>query len=299
MGSSETDWLTTGSTVEVTVKRFTEQGVTELEDELAVEEPLEIQLDYTDNGKRIRKSLSVTMRTPGNDRELATGFLFTEGIITDREQVQEAAPSPVDPNRIRVQLTADAIPLLPATDRNFYTTSSCGVCGKTGIDAIKSVSMYADTADTMALAPGVLMGLAAVLQQEQALFRTTGGLHASALFDQEGRFRYLREDVGRHNALDKVIGAAFMEGKLPLTDSLLLLSGRASFELVQKAHMAGIKIVVAIGAPSSLAVSLAAETDMTLAGFLREGRFVCYTGARRIVLPESGGTFELNKLQSH
>ena len=173
-------------------------------------------------------------------------------------------------------------PLLQKAERNFYTTSSCGVCGKSGIDAIRTVSLYKNDADEICLKAGLFYRLDDVLRKQQAVFESTGGLHASALFDLEGNFMMLREDVGRHNALDKVIGAAFLNDQLPLSNTILLLSGRASFELVQKAAMAGIKIIAAVGAPSSLAVQLAEETGITLIGFLRNQRFNIYSGGQRI-----------------
>jgi FdhD protein len=224
------------------------------------------------------------MRTPGCDRELAVGFLFTEGIIQNRKQVLEIKPVPFTDNKILVTLGAHENPSLQKSERNFYTTSSCGVCGKSSIDAIKAVSIYKNGPDERCVRATLFYGLHAALRKQQAVFENTGGLHASALFDLDGNLGMLREDVGRHNALDKVIGAAFLNDELPLTDKILLLSGRASFELVQKAVMAGIKIVASVGAPSSLAIRLSQDNGLTIIGFLRNERFNIYSGEQRVVL---------------
>lgn len=274
------------SVARLTVQKVHTHGIETVADQLAVEEPLEIRVQYIAAGKPAVKTISVTMRTPGHDEELATGFLFTEGIIAQKEQVAGAAPLSYDKNIVLVKLSDHTIPQLQQADRNFYTTSSCGVCGKSSIDAIKTVSAYRDIKDTVYVAAEKLYGLQDILRQQQAIFESTGGLHASALFDAEGHFLMLREDVGRHNALDKVIGAALLQDQLPLNNVLLLLSGRASFELIQKAAMAGIRIVVAVGAPSSLAVQLAEECGITLIGFLRSERFNIYTHSHRITILE-------------
>ncbi|MBS1680494.1 MAG: formate dehydrogenase accessory sulfurtransferase FdhD [Bacteroidetes bacterium] len=252
------------------------------QDEVAVEEPLEIRLTYGPKNNRIKKKISVTMRTPGDDRALALGFLFTEGIIGSYKQVESV--SGVE-NAIVVALTEEAKPVLHSAERNFYTTSSCGVCGKASIDAIETVSPYASVTSRVTINWEMIYKIQALLRQHQETFNRTGGLHASALFSPTGDLQILKEDVGRHNALDKAIGMALEDGLLPLSNSVLMLSGRISFELVQKAVMAGIKIVVAIGAPSSLAVKTAKKYDMTLVGFLRHKHFNIYSGAQRI-LPE-------------
>ena len=187
-----------------------------------------------------------------------------------------------DENKVKVMLSDIAVPHLQTAERNFYTTSSCGVCGKSGIDAIKTVSMYTQQKDAMKVGAAVLYNLPVALKKQQELFASTGGLHASSLFDAEGNLLLLREDVGRHNALDKVIGASFLKNRLPLNNIILLLSGRASFELIQKASMAGIKIVAAIGAPSSLALQQAEEFGITLIGFLGDEKFNIYTGSHRV-----------------
>lgn len=274
-----------GSNTQIKVKRVSIHGLVEdADDELAVEEPLEIQLFYGGSEQSSQKSVSVTMRTPGCDHELAVGFLFTEGIIQNRGQVLETQPVPFTDNTIGVTLGANENPRLQKSERNFYTTSSCGVCGKSSIEAIKTVSVYKNGPDEIRVKAGMFYGLPVALRKQQAVFESTGGLHASALFDLDGNFVMLREDVGRHNALDKVIGAAFLNDRLPLNNKILLLSGRASFELVQKAAMAGIKIVASIGAPSSLAVQLAQDNGITLIGFLRGERFNIYSGELRVVV---------------
>lgn len=247
------------------------------EDTLAVEEPLEIRLVY---GRQLQKNIAVTMRTPGNDAELAAGFLFTEGIIQNSAAIQSIQQA--GDNSIVVTLQPGIEPQLQKTERNFYTTSSCGVCGKASIDAIRTISPFAHITDELHVGDQVLETLTDTLQQQQVVFESTGGLHASALFNTNGEFIMLREDVGRHNALDKLTGYCLLNNLLPVSNTILLLSGRASFELVQKAAMAGIRIIAAVGAPSSLAVTLAAEHNITLIGFLRRQRFNIYTGVRRV-----------------
>jgi FdhD protein len=268
--------------VHIKMKRARMAQMLEADDELAIEEPLEIQIIYGDKDSRLQKTISITMRTPGNDEELAIGFLFTEGIIQNKNQITNTYISFVE-NKALITLNENENFNLQKTDRNFYTTSSCGVCGKTSIEAIKIISSYSNIADNIRIRSTLFYFLEKQLRKQQALFESTGGLHASALFDLEGNFISLREDVGRHNALDKLIGAAFLKDELPLTNKILLLSGRASFELIQKATMAGIKIVAAVGAPSSLAVQLAEEAGITLIGFLRNEGFNIYTGEERIV----------------
>ena len=268
----------------IIIKKVSANRIIETEDQLAVEEPLEIQVKYMLDGKQIKKSISVTMRTPGNDEELAVGFLFTEGIISKQDQVESAQSDLFDENKVIVTLTENTIPKLHTSERNFYTTSSCGVCGKSSIDAIKTVSSFQLKEDTIIIPADLFYTLQQTLRKQQEIFQNTGGLHASAIFDLRGNFILLREDVGRHNALDKVIGTSFFAGQLPLKDTILLLSGRASFELIQKAGMAGIRIVAAIGAPSSLALELAEEFGITLIGFLGTEKFNIYSGSQRIIL---------------
>ena len=266
------------------VIKITSKDFADMDDQLVIEEPLEIQLQYGRAENRVQKSISVTMRTPGHDIELAAGFLFTEGIIrraTDILFVEQERP---DNNKLLFALEDNVVPGIQKAERNFYTTSSCGVCGKSSIDAIKTVSFYKNAKQDCQLKAEMFYELQDNLITRQPVFETTGGIHASALFDLEGNFIMAREDVGRHNALDKVIGASLLNDELPLTNTVLLLSGRASFELIQKASMAGIKVVAAVGAPSSLAVELAKESNITLLGFLRNERFNVYSREDRIIL---------------
>lgn len=254
----------------------------EFGDVLAVEEPLEIRLGFPDG---THKAISITMRTPGDDGELAAGFLFTEGIISSPDQIEQIRHCGDGTNTIRVDLH-DCFDLdLKRLDRNFYTTSSCGVCGKASIEAL-ATGVKRTESDTK-VTPDVIHSLPHRLREAQSVFDTTGGLHASALFEADGGLDIVREDVGRHNALDKVIGAKFLASETPLSNNILLVSGRASFELVQKALMAGIPILAAVGAPSSLAVELAREYGMTLIGFVRDDRFNIYCGKER-VFPNTG-----------
>jgi FdhD protein len=275
------------STTPVKLKRATKHQLLDANDRLAIEEPLEIQIIHGDKTNRTQRTVSITMRTPGNDEELALGFLFTEGIIQNKNQIANTHISPLE-NKALIAIHESEDLNLQNTERNFYTTSSCGVCGKTSIDAIKTISSYNNITDNIRISPALFYELEEQLRKQQTLFDSTGGLHASALFNLEGNFITLREDVGRHNALDKLIGAAFLKVELPLTDKILLLSGRASFELVQKATMAGIKIIAAVGAPSSLAVQLAREAGITLIGFLRNEQFNIYTGEKKISEPGFG-----------
>jgi FdhD protein len=270
------------SIAHVQMQRVRNHQLLDAEDELAVEEPLEINLVYGSKDRPVTKAVSVTMRTPGQDEELALGFLWTEGVIQRAGQVAGTSILKGG-NKALVTLNENEEPALQKVERNFYTTSSCGVCGKASLGAIRTVSCYKDFNDAIQVNTRLFYCLEDELRKKQRLFASTGGLHASALFDLEGNLIMLREDVGRHNALDKVIGAAFLNDALPLNNAILLLSGRASFELVQKATMAGIKIVAAVGAPSSLAVQLAQEAGMTLIGFLRHQGFNIYSGAHRIM----------------
>jgi len=283
--------MVNSSIKKVSVVKVNDSEIADTSDALAMEEPLEIRLEYGPAGERKIKNVSVTMRTPGNDAELAAGFLFTEGIVKNKEDIANIEPNFIacaenKENVIQVSLNEGVMPDLQNTERNFYTTSSCGVCGKGSINAIRTVSAFSQTGDNSnSINSDLLHQLPQILRQHQAVFADTGGLHASALFNIEGELLLVREDVGRHNALDKLIGAAINKNWLPLNKGILLLSGRASFELVQKAAMAGINIIAAVGAPSSLAVELAGEFNITLVGFLRNRRFNIYTAAHRILLP--------------
>lgn len=255
----------------------------ETADQLAVEEPLQIQLLYGSSGNEQRKNLAVTMRTPGNDEELAAGFLFTEDIIQSSTQLIHIIAGASGENTVLAILKGNVVPNLQDTERNFYVTSSCGVCGKSSIDAVRKEIKYPVNGGSLKISAAILQRLPDSLRKQQEVFQSTGGLHACALFDGNGNLIALREDVGRHNALDKLIGHAFLKEQLPLQDVILLLSGRASFELVQKAAIAGIRVIAAIGAPSSLAVQLAEEAGITLVGFLKSDRFNIYTGSARII----------------
>ncbi len=267
----------------VPVHRVTASGAEDTHDMLAVEEPLEIRIVSGPETRRVEKAVSVTMRTPGNDEELAVGFLFTEGIIHTKGDVQSVrAGLGAEGNTAVVELDPRVEPAMQGLERNFYTTSSCGVCGKASVDAVRVTSRYSGRESQLTVTSALLHTLQGKLRGNQEVFEATGGLHASALFDSKGDLMTVREDVGRHNALDKVFGAAFLQGQIPLKNCVLLLSGRISFELVQKASMAGIPVVAAIGAPSTLAVSVAEECGMTLVGFLRDRRFTVYTGASRL-----------------
>lgn len=253
------------------------------EDVLAVEEPLEIRVGG--------RSLAVTMRTPGNDVDLAAGFLVSEGVITRGEEFRTAkycAGATIDNlntyNVLDVTLAPGVAPPDPSLERAFYTTSACGLCGKTSIDAVRTRSAFTVDQDSLHVSEELLASFPERLRAEQAVFAKTGGLHAAALFDGDsGELLVLREDVGRHNAVDKVIGWALKEDRLPLRGTVLMVSGRASFELTQKALMAGIPVLAAVSAPSSLAAELAAESGLSLVGFLRENSMVIYAGAQRIV----------------
>jgi FdhD protein len=256
-------------------------------DDLAAEEPLEIRVGRAGPGRR--EPLAVTMRTPGQDIDLAMGFLLTEGIIGAAGDVVTAqlcagTDTPNTYNVVDVVLGPDVPP--PATDpsRNFYTTSSCGVCGKASIDAVRTRSRFDVAADPLTIAAKTLTELPDKLRSAQRTFDRTGGLHAAGLFSTTGDLLVVREDVGRHNAVDKVIGWALREGRLPLAGHVLLVSGRASFELTQKAWMAGLPLLAAVSAPSTLAVELADEAGMTLVGFLRGATMNIYAGAERVTV---------------
>lgn len=274
----------------MSVKKVNGFTSSQLSDMLSVEEPLEIRIGYGPEKQRMQKNISVTMRTPGNDLELAVGFLFTEGIISSYKDVVDVYHTDMEcssnkKNIIQVELRENFTPYLVQADRNFYTTSSCGVCGKGSIQSIRTVSPFCDLDKaTLNVDIDVLYQLVAKLKAFQSDFEATGGIHASGLFTIYGDLIDLREDVGRHNALDKLIGNALISNLLPLDQHILLLSGRASFELIQKAAMAGVSIVAAIGAPSSLAVELAMEFDITLLGFLKENRFNIYNLSDRTLI---------------
>ncbi|MDH3627250.1 MAG: formate dehydrogenase accessory sulfurtransferase FdhD [Acidobacteriota bacterium] len=269
------------------VERVAEGSRTSLDDRVAIEEPMEIRVDHAIDGKRVAKSLSITMRTPGHDFELAAGFLYTEGILRqpgDIETIEFCGPAVEgrDTSNIVKVTVADHVALdLERLQRNFYATSSCGICGKASLDAIAVQGIEKPTAQ-WTLTTARVHELPKILRANQPVFETTGGLHASALVSADGVVECVREDVGRHNAVDKLIGSRLLRSQTPIDDRVLVLSGRAGFELIQKAVVAGIAIVVAIGAPSSLAVELAESYDMTLVGFASHDRFNIYSGGHRI-----------------
>lgn len=268
-------------TTRVRITRLTGQQCAAWLDTLAVEEPLEIRV--------AGRPLAVTMRTPGADVELAQGFLLTEGFITDRSDVatvrycnSRAAEGTNTYNVLDVDLAPGVTPPETGFERNFYTTSSCGVCGKASLEAITQRTRHHPSADTTVVTSAVLTQLPDTLRAAQKVFESTGGLHAAGLFTPQGELLVIREDIGRHNAVDKVIGWAVESQRIPLFGNVLLVSGRASFELVQKAVMAGVPILAAVSAPSSLAVDLARDSGLTLVGFLRAGTMNVYTHQDRI-----------------
>lgn len=285
----------------LTVERFDGVSPHSVEEIVAAEEPLEIQLAFGKHGARQVKPISITMRTPGNDAELALGFLFSEGVIHDLHDVEYVTSSddclqsaPDGPERrywqaqnaVEVALAPEVQLNLATLQRNFYTTSSCGVCGKASLLALRAACP--PRAENRFQPPAEMFyNLHLRLRPAQGIFRQTGGIHSAALFSPDGTLVRIREDVGRHNALDKLVGASLFEDELPLRDRLLLLSGRASFELMQKAVMAGLPLVAAVGAPSSLAVQLAKDFDITLIGFLREDHFNVYHGHHRLTAADA------------
>jgi FdhD protein len=270
-------------TVRRPVARLTAgRSTTRRPDALAVEEPMELRVDG--------RPLAVTMRTPGHDVELAHGFLLTEGVIAAADEVTAARYcDSVDDsgantyNVLDVTLAPGVAPPAAGVERNFYTTSSCGVCGKASLDAVRLRTRFSPAADAARVDATTLYSLPDALRAAQRIFDSTGGLHASGLFSSDGTAFVVREDVGRHNAVDKVLGWALLHGRVPASGCVLMVSGRASFELVQKAAMAGVPVLAAVSAPSSLAVELAADTGMTLVGFLRGTSMNVYAGAERIV----------------
>lgn len=277
---------------------------------LAVEEPLEIQLGFNAAGERVVKSISVTMRTPGNDCELAAGFLMTEGVIRDVDDIESISHAKLQGpsvqtdgtdqkvisishrsrnNVVRVDLFEDVPVSMANLERNFYTTSSCGICGKASLLALRTVCPPRRKS-TFSISAEILYALPGRMRHAQSVFERTGGLHGAALFSSDGTMLGMHEDVGRHNAVDKLLGQEFLAYRTPLRDALLLLSGRASFELLQKAVMGGISMVASVGAPSSLAVTVAREFDITLLGFLRDDHFNVYHGLEHVtgLMQQSG-----------
>ncbi len=251
-------------------------------DTVATEEPLEIRL------ANWQKTIAITMRTPGKDFDLAAGFLYSEGIITQREDLTKISycidaqkDSEQQFNIVNVTLNEKLHPQLSSLERHFFTSSACGVCGKASIEFLKIRGCLVN-GNQWSVTKKVIYSLSEQLRSAQGIFSTTGGLHAAALFDCQGNLLKVREDVGRHNALDKLIGSALLADELPLSDHIIMVSSRTSFEIVQKCFVAGVAMICAVSAPSSLAVSLAQEFNITLIGFLRENRFNVYSGIERI-----------------
>jgi len=279
----------TGSSRSIEICKVHGSATTRVADSVAIEEPLEIQLSSPAAEGAAAKSVSITMRTPTDDANLAIGFLFTEGIIESADQVVsvehrgEPAPDSGLRNIIRVEISPDVDLQLERLERHFYTTSSCGVCGKASLDALRVTGQRSLKDQATTFSSAMLTALPDAVRQQQAVFFETGGLHAAAVFGSDGEIEVVREDVGRHNATDKVIGALFRAGRLPGHEFGLFVSGRASFELMQKALVARIPLLVAVGAPSSLAVQTATEFGMTLIGFLRDQTYNIYTGEERII----------------
>ncbi len=275
------------SIIKTNITQVNIQGnVKEQDDWLAVEEPLAIHIISGKEGSRVEKPISITMCTPGNEKELAAGFLYTEGILQQAADISgiHFEEDQHGDNKVIVELVPEIEFDAAKLERHFYTSSSCGVCGKTSIYAVKNQIRKSISSDDFQVEGELLINLPEALRKQQEVFEHTGGLHASALFDKSGHLLMVREDVGRHNALDKLIGAGLLNKSIPFDQHILLLSGRASFELIQKAAMAGIRIVCAVGAPSSLAVELADESEICLVGFLRDKRFNVYTRRERITI---------------
>ena len=283
--------IETRSHVGHAVHRFRDGAWKQADDVLAAEEPLETRLIWKEGRRTVTRSIAVTMRTPGNDFELAAGFLHGEGILAQREDVADISYCTDEDedqafNIVTVTLRPGLVFDAARLERNFYTTSSCGVCGKAALESLE-VQGCDIVPGGFRVASDVVCGLPAKLRAAQAVFERTGGLHAAGLFDRDGRLLSLQEDVGRHNAVDKLIGERLLEGALPLSDSILMLSGRASFELLQKALVARIPVVAAVGAPSSLAVQLAESFNITLCGFVKADSLNVYTAPERVVASPS------------
>ena len=272
----------------VDIQRFSDGRKASTSDAVAVEEPLEIRLAWSTPDGRATRSVSITMRTPGNDEELAAGFLYGESIIRSSDDIASIevcgppAPDSGNHNVIRVELGRSVDVDLGRLQRHFYTTSSCGVCGKASLDALRVVGVESQRDNAATFDRKVLTAMPGKLRALQTTFEETGGLHAAGAFTTAGDIVVAMEDVGRHNAVDKVIGALLLQGRLPATDLGLMVSGRASFELMQKAIAAGMPLLAAVSAPSSLAVQLADEFGATLIGFLRGDTFNIYSGEQRV-----------------
>lgn len=283
--------MSQSSVTNIRTKRYRQGEWTEAPDLLVREEPLEIRVGFGPRNARSQESISVTMRTPGNDFELALGFLRTEGVIEGMSDVAsiryctDGGKQEEQENIVRVELIEDRLVDLARLQRHFYTTSSCGVCGKSSLEAVRQTcpSAPGDAVRPFTIRASMLTEVPERSRCMQTVFAHTGGLHAAVLFDADGAIHCSREDVGRHNALDKLLGACMASDHWPVGKHGLFLSGRACFELIQKAAMAGIPLIAAVGAPTDLAVSLAEETGITLIGFLRENRFNVYSHPGRVL----------------
>ncbi|OGF56503.1 MAG: formate dehydrogenase accessory protein FdhD [Candidatus Fraserbacteria bacterium RBG_16_55_9] len=280
----------------VQIEKVRGEEIQRKQDAVAVEEPLEIRLAFAAAGQQSGQSISITMRTPGDDFELAAGFLFSEGIIQSGNDIQEirycmgSQKEMQEYNVVTVQLRSGLQFNSERLLRHFYTTSSCGVCGKASLEALQIRGCPVLPRDRPIISAKIIHQLPQKLKEAQAIFKATGGLHAAGLFDSSGDLITLREDVGRHNAVDKLIGERLLAKKIPLHEHLMIVSGRASFEILQKTLMAGIPMVAAVGAPSSLGIDLAREFGMTLLGFVREKSFNIYAGPQRVRFADSSTT---------
>lgn len=269
------------------IVKFSLKGCVQVSDDIAAEEPLEVVIEYMEKGERIRKTIAITMRSPGADFDLARGFLFTENIVSSWEGIEliayDSGNGCTDTNKILVRIRDKSYINLPSIDRNFYTTSSCGICGKTGIEAVRAIGSFLLTNQKGLIRSETLLNLSETIFSGQDEFQKNGGIHAASLYNFKEKTILLREDVGRHNAMDKALGALSLMTPPPFSYYIAFVSGRISFELVQKAYLAGIPVIAAFGAPTSLAVDFAEETGMTLIGFLKKERFNIYTAPSRII----------------
>ncbi len=293
MSKSDSPSSTVGEKT-LAINEVTLDGTTSRSDCVVVEEPMEIRVVFGPAQNRSMRSLSVTMRTPGNDEELAAGFLFTEGILDSDQQIDQIQARGVDSdgadtgNIIRVDLNPNVDLDFDRLQRHFFTTSSCGVCGKASLDALRVRGLQPVDSDSLQIPSRTVHAMPALLRSGQSSFDRTGGLHAAAFCQSAGvsqnlNLSFLREDVGRHNAVDKLIGRFFLDGQTPVSNYVMIISGRASFEIMQKALVAGVPMIVAVGAPSSLAVDMAKHYNITLVGFASENRFNIYSAPHRIL----------------
>jgi len=272
----------------LSIIRYNHKGLSSADDLVVVEEPMEIRLGYGPIDVREEEAIAITMRTPGNDFELAVGFLFSEGILRDKDDILSVkycfsgSKGQKEKNSVRVDLLPNCIPDLNMQKRNFFAHSGCGICGKASIDAVFKTISHTAIGNPIKLAIEDLLKIPEKSLKHQVNFNNTGGIHSAAVFDSRGKMIAIKEDVGRHNAVDKVLGHLLLLGKANLSDKILFLSGRMGFELVQKASMASIPIIVSVGAPTSLSVNMGKELGMTLIGFTRKDKFNVYCGAERI-----------------